>query len=219
MSHTPNLIPGAHTLTPEERAKGGANAAKSRRERKQVISLARDILDMPLHRDELIDAEDLPSISDIESANVDVKTKIIATLAIKALDGNVKAMQTLFTLTGDYATRQEARITLEEEKYDDEFTEYIAHIGILGESPSYEVKFYDKNHNLAKAIYGDEAERIAEEMLDKWKNGKGQARLQYKIHACRVYDGEKVIVHSLDGGEDYVECMVDDVADSVDNQP
>lgn len=170
MSNKNNLIPGAHKLTPEELSRGGINGAKSRKERKQVQDLARAILDMPLQNDMVIDAEDLPSLNDIESSNVDVKTKIIATLAIKALKGNVKATETLLTLSGDYVTRQATTIDIESTMYDPDRTEYIRHINVLGrdnvESPELlnpaEVRYYDYDGNLIKVIYGEEAERLTD---------------------------------------------------------
>lgn len=163
MSHKANLIPGGHKLTPEENSRGGINGAKSRKERKQVQDLARAILDMPLHNDMVIDADDLPSLNDIESSNVDVKTKIVATLAIKALKGNVKATETLLTLSGDYVTRQETKIEMAD---DLEKAEY--HIKVIDQDiTTYEMVFYDDNGNVTKRIYGDEAKRLGE-MKDSW---------------------------------------------------
>lgn len=177
MSNKANLIPGAHQLTPEEKSKGGINGAKSRRERKQITQLARDILDMPLHNDAVIDAEDLPSLAEVESANVDVKTRIIATLAIKALRGNVKATETLLTLSGDYVTRQEAIIATESTMYDPSKTEYIRNVNVMnGDNPEPpeilnpgEVRYYDFDGNLVKVIYGEEAERLIHLHLQETK--------------------------------------------------
>lgn len=166
MSHSPNLIPGAHKLTPEENSRGGINGAKTRRERKQVQDLARAILDMPLQNDMVIDAEDLPSLNDIESSNVDVKTKIIATLAIKALKGNVKATETLLTLSGDYVTRQEAMIDMNSDLYNLEKAEYK--ISIKHGGTEHSLTYFDNDGNIIKVLYGAEAERLGN-LKDEWK--------------------------------------------------
>ena len=167
MSHSPNLIPGAHELTPEERARGGTNAAKARKERKEIHALARAILDMPLHDDWMVDAEDLPSLNDIESANVDVKTKIIATLAIKALNGNVRAMQTLFTLTGDYTTRQEAKIEVDADIKNLEKAEYHIYLDEGDNEAKYKLVFYDDNGNITKILFGEDAKRLGD-LKNEW---------------------------------------------------
>lgn len=166
MSHSPNLIPGAHKLTPEENSRGGINGAKSRKERKQVQDLARAILDMPLQNDMVIDAEDLPSLNDIESSNVDVKTKIIATLAIKALKGNVKATETLLTLSGDYVTRQEATIDVNNDLYNLDNAVYS--IKIVPGGVEHCLTYYDHDGNIIKVLYGAEAERLGN-LKDEWK--------------------------------------------------
>lgn len=166
MSYKNNLIPGAHKLTPEENSRGGINGAKTRRERKQVQDLARAILDMPLQNDMVIDAEDLPSLNDIESSNVDVKTKIIATLAIKALKGNVKATETLLTLSGDYVTRQEAMIDMNSDLYNLEKAEYK--ISIKHGGTEHSLTYFDNDGNIIKVLYGAEAERLGN-LKDEWK--------------------------------------------------
>lgn len=158
MSHKKNLIPGAHKLTPEEMSRGGINGARSRKERKQVQELARAILDLPLTNDALVDAEDLPSLIDIDSANVDVKTKVIATLAVKALKGNVRAVETLLTLSGDYITRQETLIDV------DANLDYDYTLTIGGDpATAHKLTYFDSNGNPIKTIYGDEAAKIAHE--------------------------------------------------------
>ena len=188
MSNKANLIPGAHQLTPEEKSKGGINAAKSRKERKQMAQLARAVLDMPLQNDAVIDAEDLPSLTDIESANVDVKTKIIATLAIKALRGNVKATETLLTLSGDYVTRQETTIGIDTDLFDPDKTQYIQRIGFGEIKEPYEVKYYDYNGNLVKAIYGEEAKMLVHQKHEN--DMKAGIPLEYEVEISDSDDGD-----------------------------
>ena len=190
MSNKANLIPGAHQLTPEEKSKGGINAAKSRRERKQMSQLARAVLDMPLQNEAVIDAEDLPSLAEIESANVDVKTRIIATLAIKALRGNVKATETLLTLSGDYVTRQEATLEVDSDLRDLDKAQY--QIIINRDGAEHRLTYYDDAGNIAKIIYGAEAERLGK-LKDEWKE-------DMRINIIDSDDGhiaDTLIVHDM----------------------
>lgn len=185
MSHKQNLIPGGHKLTPEELSRGGINGARSRKEKKQVQELARAILDMPLHDGFIIDAEDLPSINDIESANVDVKTKIIASLAIKALNGNLRATQTLFTLTGDYTTRQEAKIEVDSDLRDLDNAEYK--IKIKPGGAEHQLIYHDANGDITKIIYGEEAQRLGA-LKDEWKED---------LHVRVISGDDEEDVHSI----------------------
>lgn len=189
MSYKNNLIPGGHKLTPEEMSRGGINGAKSRKERKQVQELAKAILDMPLHDGFIIDAEDLPSINDIEAANVDVKTKIIASLAIKALNGNLKATQTLFTLTGDYTTRQETKIEVDNDLRDLDNAEYK--IKIKHGGAEHQLIYRDANGDITKIIYGEEAQRLGS-LKEQWTED-----VQVRIHAVGHDEEEDEIITNI----------------------
>ena len=94
-----NLIPAAHKLTTEERSKGGINSGEVRRERRRAYEAAESILSGSLRM------EDVPE--GIELNDTDVITGIIAALARKSLDGNVRAAELLLTISGDYSKKME----------------------------------------------------------------------------------------------------------------
>lgn len=94
-----NLIPEAHKLTAEERSRGGINSGESRRERRKAYEIAESILSGSLRK------EDIPE--GIELDNADVITGIIAALARKSLDGNIRAAEMLLTISGDYSKKME----------------------------------------------------------------------------------------------------------------
>lgn len=102
-----NLIPEAHKLTAEERSKGGINSGESRRERKKAYEVAESILSGSLR------TEDIPE--GIELDNADVITGIIATLARKSLDGNIRAAEMLLTISGDYSKKMDLNTTIDDE--------------------------------------------------------------------------------------------------------
>lgn len=198
-----NLIPGAHKFTSEENRLGGVNSGISKRAKKRALQIARDILSMPVDDGDLTEAEELSSLKDVSDVTLDVMTSILANMANKALKGDLKASQTLLTLSGDYTTRTEATITLDEDKYDDDHTEYIVHIEALGDKPYYEVQYFDSDYKLEKAIYGEEARRLVDEASKRKEMGRGKD-LQFKLHSVRVDDGERITIHSFDGVEDVV---------------
>lgn len=94
-----NLIPAAHKLTTEERSRGGINSGESRRERKKAYEAAERILSGSLR------SEDIPEGIDLKDA--DIITGIVAQLARKSLDGNVRAAELLLGISGDYNRRME----------------------------------------------------------------------------------------------------------------
>ena len=77
--------------------KGGINSGKSRAE------IATAILSMPTWEGALTDYEDATALDDILNSNPSVKARIIATLAKKATEGNIKAAELLLTITGEYS--------------------------------------------------------------------------------------------------------------------
>lgn len=192
-----NLVPGAHKLTPEENSLGGVNSGISRREKKRALEIARDILSMPVDDGDPVDVNDLPSLNAMSEVTTDVMTSILAKVSQKAINGDIKASKLLLEISGDYARRQESRILLDEDKYDDDHTEYIIHIEIIGDDPTYEVQYYDENNKLDKVIYGKEAKRLVDEAVKRFHQGKGKP-LQYQIGGVRTFDGENIIIHSFD---------------------
>ena len=98
-----NLIPQAHILTVGEQSAGGKASGVSRRNRKRIKEVADILLALPINSGDLIDIDDLQTIT--EDTNTDVITGITISLIKQALDGDLKAIQLLFTLTGEYSTR------------------------------------------------------------------------------------------------------------------
>lgn len=98
-----NLIPGAHALTVGEQSAGGKASGVARRNRKRVREVADVLLALPISKGDVTDLEQLQTIS--EDTNTDVITGITIQLIKQALDGDLRAVQLLFTLTGEYSTR------------------------------------------------------------------------------------------------------------------
>ena len=87
----------------EKGAKGGKASGKVRAEKKAARDIAEVILSMPAEAGDLADIDDADSLDDILHSNPSVKAAIIAKLAKKAADGNIKAAELLLSLTGDYS--------------------------------------------------------------------------------------------------------------------
>lgn len=98
-----NLIPQAHALTVDEQSKGGKASGVARRNRKRIKEVADILLALPIKSGDLTDIDDLQTITD--DTNTDVITGITVNLIKQALDGDLRAVQLLFTLTGEYSTR------------------------------------------------------------------------------------------------------------------
>lgn len=97
-----NLIPGAHKLTPEEKRLGGIHSGISKREKKRALEIARDILSMPVSEGDLTDVNEMSSLKDAYEVTLDVMTSILAKMAQKALNGDVRACKMLLTISGDF---------------------------------------------------------------------------------------------------------------------
>lgn len=112
---TENLIPQAHSLTPDERSIGGKNSARNRRNRKRAREVAEIMLSLPMHAGQMTNIEDINNLLETEDVNTDVLTGIIAVLCRKALDGNYRSAELLLTLSGDYAKKMELQADVYDE--------------------------------------------------------------------------------------------------------
>lgn len=181
-----NLIPGAHKLTQEDSRLGGIRSGISRREKKRALEIAREILSLPTGDGDPVSTNDISSLKDASEVTTDVMTSILATMARKAIDGDVQACKTLLTVSGDYTTKQEATVSVENNMYDSDHTKHIIHIG--QEYPSHEVRYYDNDWNLVKSIYGEEAERIINNASEE-RRSQGKY-IDFEIHSVNVVDEE-----------------------------
>lgn len=101
-----NLIPISERSDEERREiaiKGGKAKAESERRRKRIKEVADILLALPIKSGDMTSTEDIRAIGD--ETNTDVITGITVRIIKKALDGDLRAVQLLFTLTGDYSTR------------------------------------------------------------------------------------------------------------------
>ena len=92
-----NLIPGVHKLTREENRRGGVNSGVARRQKRSASEVAKMILEGSLRGEDIVEG--------IEVDDNSVICGIVAMLARKGLDGNVKATELLLTLAGEYEPR------------------------------------------------------------------------------------------------------------------
>ena len=159
-----NLIPGAHKLTREENSLGGINGAISRKEKKRALEIAREILSMPVDDGVPKEIEEMSSLKDASEVTLDVLTLILVNMSKKAIKGDLRACRDLLTISGDYTERQETLIGINDcDMYDPSKTDYIHRVGFGSVSVPYEVRYFDYEGNLVKAIYGEEAKRLIAE--------------------------------------------------------
>jgi len=158
-----NLIPQAHKLTSEEKRLGGVNSSISRKEKKRALEVARDILSMPVDNGSLTDVDDVSSLKDASEVTLDVLSSILAKLAQKSINGDVKACKMLLTISGDYTERQEVKLEAEEEYSDVDF--YMC----FWEPDLCEATYLNAEGKRIKTIYGVEARDLYFKMM---KNGE-----------------------------------------------
>ena len=70
---------------------------------------------MPTWEGALTDYEDAEALDSLLNSNPSVKAAIIATLAKKATEGNIKAAELLFTITGEYSKSVSMQATFVED--------------------------------------------------------------------------------------------------------
>ena len=91
MPNAQNLRPCEHKFTQEEASKGGKNSAKVRRERKFMQQQAQMILDMALHSGKKASLDNIKSIDELSSKNIDSSTAVLLKQLAKALKGDTAA--------------------------------------------------------------------------------------------------------------------------------
>lgn len=105
--------------------KGGINSGKARAEKKVAKEIANTILSMPTWEGALTDYEDATALDDVLHGNPSVKATIIATLAKKATEGNIRATELLFTITGEYSKSVAMQATVVEDDSTKAMQEYF----------------------------------------------------------------------------------------------
>lgn len=121
---------GFHERTASEQreiaSKGGKASVKARAEKKAVRDIADTVLSMPMGNGTLTNYEDATDLEDMLHSNPSVKAQIIATLAKKAAEGNTKAAELLFTMTGEYSKSVAMQATIVDDESAREIDEYFA---------------------------------------------------------------------------------------------
>lgn len=101
MANEKNLIPQAHKLTVEEQSKGGKvsaqNRAAKKRQHENWKELGELFLPMATKKGKLTE---IKKISDFEKGNVTAEEMIFFSLLKKAMNGDITAINQLFTMTG-----------------------------------------------------------------------------------------------------------------------
>lgn len=199
-----NLIPQAHVLTVEEQSKGGKASVNSRRLRKRAKEVADVLLALPISKGDLIELEELQAIN--EDTNTDVITGIVCSIIKKALDGDLRASQLLFTLTGEYSTRynlQASGVIRDEslERFEEDIAEYFTR-GFnrprtaeeiqteeeLQQSTTMMFKYYcmrDEVNSLARNFTSDDIKQVQELF-----NTAGDGLKEKFIRRCYGTDGK-----------------------------
>lgn len=128
MANEQNLIPFTERSESEVRElnrKGGINSGKVRAEKKAAREIADAILSMPTWEGASTDYEDATALDAVIHGNPSVKATIIATLAKKATEGNIRAAELLFTITGEYSKSVAMQATFVEDESAKEVQEYF----------------------------------------------------------------------------------------------
>lgn len=124
MANEQNLVYGKMRSQSEAREngrKGGINSGKARAEKKAAREIADAILSMPTWEGASTDYEDATALDAVLHGNPSVKATIIATLAKKATEGNIRAAELLFTITGEYSKSVAMQATF----FEDESTKVV----------------------------------------------------------------------------------------------
>ena len=99
------------TQSPEQRKQNASWAGKaSGKKRKENKELTKTLLDMALKPGQVADIDDIGSVAEMGKSNMDVRTGLILAAIKKGLEGDVKAQEMLFTLTGEKVDKQELQI-------------------------------------------------------------------------------------------------------------
>ncbi len=105
------------TLTPEQRkqsaSKAGSASGKKRKEKKELKAIAKTLLDMALKPGQVADIDEISSVAEMGKSNMDVRTGLLLAAIKKGLEGDMKAQEMLFTLTGEKVDKQELQIKSE----------------------------------------------------------------------------------------------------------
>lgn len=92
-------------MTAEERAemgrKGGINSGISRRKKAAMKETLELLLELPLHSDGTVTAEDVKSFADLKGKNIDIQTAILVAQIQKALKGSVASAEFLRDTAGE----------------------------------------------------------------------------------------------------------------------
>ena len=92
-------------MTAEERAelggKGGINSGISRRKKAAMKETLELLLELPLHADGTVTAEEVKSFADLKGKNIDIQTAILVAQIQKALKGSVASAEFLRDTAGE----------------------------------------------------------------------------------------------------------------------
>ena len=88
-------------------AKATAEQIAKQRAKRDIKEIALLVLDKPLNDDDpMLDIEEVRSMAALTSANVDVKTRIIARMAGEALNGDIKAAEFVMKYSGNEPAKE-----------------------------------------------------------------------------------------------------------------
>lgn len=141
MPNAENIAIKPYEKRVEDSRKGGIKSGKVRKQRKQWRDELQLMMSLPISRAEkgkltkeankLLSIDKAKAIKDFSGKNTTVQTQILLKLTQMAMGGNLKAMEFIATLTGDY--KQQVDIT-----------------------SSSDVKITNKVDDLADNLFGDD---------------------------------------------------------------
>lgn len=105
MANDENLIPpskGGYQFTQEDRIKGGIKSGEAKKRRKRLREILEMLLDKKMRSGELADLADVTTIDESMEANLTAKETLALNLMMKAMAGDMKAMEYVLKLIDEY---------------------------------------------------------------------------------------------------------------------
>jgi hypothetical protein len=104
MAGEDNLIPMSERSKDEARElgrKGGIRSGEIRKQKADLRKRLRELVAMPLRAG---DIDEIETLADAKNANLSISDALLAKLVVMALNGNIKAMNTLMGMLGNDPT-------------------------------------------------------------------------------------------------------------------
>lgn len=103
---------GGYKFTKADSSKGGKKRAKKIKAQKRFNEIMEIVLAMPMSDGKQADIEKVKSVADLQGKNITLREAIGMTMAKRALDGDIRAMELLLKLLGESPDDDKADINI-----------------------------------------------------------------------------------------------------------